>query len=123
MVEKLILHFGTDKIAYFPSYELVMDELRDYRFYATDMLHLSELAITFIQEKFNTAFLDRESCEMLDALKKIVKTLSHKPFQQNSTAYQEVLIKLEEEVKSLTTSHTGVNLNDLIIEINQKKGS
>ena len=123
LVDRLISYFGTDKIGYFPSYELVMDELRDYRFYATDMLHLSESATTFVQEKFNTAFLDRESSEILVALEKMVKILSHKPFQRNNSAYQQALSKLEEEVKMLTASHTGVNLNDLIIEINQKKGS
>jgi len=123
LVDRLISRFGTYRITYFPAFELVMDELRDYRFYATDMLHLSELATTFVQEKFNAAFLDDESNEIKIAMEKIVKTLAHKPFQAKSPAYLKVLKKLEEEVEKLIASHTGVNLNDLIIEINQKKGS
>ena len=123
LVDRLISNFGTDRITYFPAYELVMDELRDYRFYATDMLHLSELATTFVQEKFNAAFLDDESNEIRIAMEKFVKILAHKPFHAKSPAYQETLNRLEEEVKKLTASHSGVNLNDLINEINQKKGS
>jgi GSCFA family len=123
LVDKLISRFGTDKIAYFPSYELVMDELRDYRFYATDLLHLSELATHFVQEKFNEAFLDTESNSIRNDIGKMIKTLSHKPFQVSSPAYLDVLNKLAEEVKRLIANHPGVNLNDLIIEINQKKGS
>ena len=123
LVDKLISRFGAKKIGYFPSYELVMDELRDYRFYASDLLHLSELATLFVQEKFNEALLDAEGNSIINDIGKLIKTLSHKPFQTNSPPYLEALNKVEEAAKMLITNHPGVNLNDLIIDINQKKGS
>jgi hypothetical protein len=121
LVDRLLTHFGAEKITYFPSYELVMDELRDYRFYATDMLHLSETATEFIQEKFNEVFFDKESKEISFKIGKIVKTLAHKPFQGESSSYQELLLKMEKEVKKITSDHPGIELNDLIIDIVQKK--
>jgi hypothetical protein len=121
LVDTLLSHFGPEKITYFPSYELVMDELRDYRFYASDMLHLSETAITFIQEKFDGVFFDNESKEICYKIGKIVKTLAHRPFQQESPAFQELLSKMEQEVEMIAANHPGIELNDLIIDIVQKK--
>lgn len=122
LVDRLLNHFGPEKVSYFPSYELVMDELRDYRFYATDMLHLSESATIFVQEKFNGVYLDPESKEIHFLVSKIVKTLSHRPFQNHNSSYRDLLSKLSEDVSRLTASYPFLILNDLIIEINQKKG-
>lgn len=121
LIDKLISHFGAKRITYFPSYELVMDELRDYRFYASDMLHLSETATEFILEKFNEVFFDKESKEISIKIGKVVKTLAHKPFQSESSSYQELLLKMEKEVEKITSDHPGIELNDLIIDIVQKK--
>lgn len=120
LVEMLLSHFGSEKLTYFPSYELVMDELRDYRFYASDMLHLSETATAFIQEKFNEVFFDKESKEICFKIGKIVKSLAHKPFQHENSAYRELLSKMEKEVEKIADDHPGIELNDLIIDIVQK---
>jgi hypothetical protein len=122
LVDHLISTFGTERVTYFPSYELVMDELRDYRFYATDMLHLSELATSFVQDKFNEVFLDRESMEIKSAVSKIVKSLSHKPFQVESSSYRDMLIRLHDEVLSIASIYPFVDFEELIIEIIQNKG-
>jgi len=122
LVDKLVNHFGPEKISYFPSYELVMDELRDYRFYASDMLHLSETATTFVQEKFNEIYLDPESKEINFLVGKIVQSLKHRPFQNSSSAYGDLLSKLLEDLLALANRYPFLILNDLIIEINQKKG-
>jgi len=121
LVDRLLGHFGPEKLNYFPSYELVMDELRDYRFYAADMLHLSETATGFVQEKFNEVFLDSESKEISFAVEKISKSLDHKPFNSKNPTYQELLSKLMEEVAKLSLKYPGIDLNDLIINIVQKK--
>jgi hypothetical protein len=121
LVDRLLAHFGAERITYFPSYELVMDELRDYRFYASDMLHLSETATAFIQEKFNEVFFDKEGKEIIFKIGKIVKTLAHKPFQHENSAYQELLLKMEKEVEKIAADHPGIEFNDLIIDIVQKK--
>ena len=121
LVDKLLDHFGSEKVSYFPSYELVMDELRDYRFYATDMLHLSEMATDFVQQKFNSVYLDPESKEIHILVSKIIKSLKHRPFHSKDTSYQNMLSRLMEEAQILAAKYTAVNLNDLIIDINQKK--
>ena len=122
LIDSLINLFGKEKISYFPSYEIIMDELRDYRFYAADMLHLSEVATAFVQEKFNEVFLDNESREINFTVDKIVKSLAHKPFHGENSSYQDLLSRLEQEVSLLAKKHPVVDLNDLIIDIVQKKG-
>ncbi|MCK9414070.1 MAG: GSCFA domain-containing protein [Prolixibacteraceae bacterium] len=122
MIDQLIVHFGKEKISYFPSYEFVMDELRDYRFYAPDMLHLSEVATAFIQEKFNEIFLESESNEVCFTIDKIVKSLAHKPFHNDNSDYLDLLSRLEGEVSTLSGKHPGIDLHNLIIDIVQKRG-
>jgi len=122
LVDNLISVFGSGKILYFPSYELVMDELRDYRFYATDMVHLSETAISFIQEKFNEVFLDNESKEIISKIGNIVKALSHRPFQKDSRLYQDHISRQMNEILSIEEAYPFVNLENLKIDIIQKKG-
>ena len=122
LVDNLLTHFATRRINYFPSYELMMDELRDYRFYAGDMLHLSETAIAFIQEKFNDLFLDDEGKQIINRIDKIIKSLDHKPFQINNSTYTLFLAKLEEQLFSIRNQYPGLVLNDLIIDITHKKG-
>lgn len=123
VVDNLISHFGSERITYFPSYELVMDELRDYRFYASDMLHLSETANAFIQEKFNSIFLDNESKEVIQRIEKIVKSIMHKPFQTESTAYRNLLSKLNEDALKIAKDYPSISFEGLINDIIQKKKS
>ena len=83
---------------YFPSYEIMMDELRDYRFYADDMLHPSSLAINYIWEKFSDTYFTPATKTFLQEWKKIQKGLAHRPFDIESDAHQrflrEILLKI-----------------------------
>nr|WP_129731544.1 GSCFA domain-containing protein [Parabacteroides goldsteinii] len=88
-----------ERIAYFPAYEIMMDELRDYRFYATDMLHPSELAIDYIWQRFTENFLSDETKGILKEWAEIQKAINHRPFQPESDAYKrfisQTLLKME----------------------------
>lgn len=88
-----------ERIAYFPAYEIMMDELRDYRFYATDMLHPSELAVDYIWERFTENFLSDETKGILKEWAEIQKAINHRPFQPESDAYKrfisQTLLKME----------------------------
>ena len=88
-----------ERIAYFPAYEIMMDELRDYRFYATDMLHPSELAIDYIWQCFTGNFLSDETKGILKEWAEIQKAINHRPFQPESDAYKrfisQTLLKME----------------------------
>ena len=80
---------------YFPSYEIMMDELRDYRFYKEDMIHPNQLAINYIWDKFKTVWISDESFKVMGEVGVIQKGLQHKSFNAQSKSHQEFLQKLE----------------------------
>lgn len=80
---------------YFPAYEIVMDELRDYRFYANDMLHPSELAINYIWDKFVSNYFNTNALQAFKEIEQINKLLAHRPIHQNREAHFNFLKKTE----------------------------
>lgn len=90
-----------NQIHYFPSYELMMDELRDYRFYKEDMIHPNTTAIQYIWEKFTQAWIAQKSEGTMQEVENIQKGLAHKPFNPNSEAHQQFLAKLQAKVGQL----------------------
>jgi hypothetical protein len=78
----------TTKVSYFPAYELMMDELRDYRFYAPDMLHPSETAVEYIWERFSSVYFDTETKKTVSEVEKINKALQHRPLHPDSIEYE-----------------------------------
>ena len=82
-------------VFYFPSYEIMMDELRDYRFYGEDMIHPNQIAIQYIWEKFIATWFSQESILIMNEIESIQKGLLHKPFDENSEKYQAFLDNLE----------------------------
>ena len=85
---------------YFPSYELLMDELRDYRFYATDMIHPSRQAVDFIWDQFIKIWLTDEAKDTYKDIEAYKKGLEHKPFNPSSIQHKEFLrqLKLKREL-------------------------
>ena len=79
---------------YFPSYEIMMDELRDYRFYADDMLHPSSLAVEYIWECFSQTYFGKETLQAMKEWREIRKGLQHKPFRPYSEAYRQFLSQI-----------------------------
>ena len=82
---------------YFPSYEIMMDELRDYRFYAEDMIHPNKMAINYIWEKFKQVWISKDVLKTMDEVESIQKGLSHKSFNSKSKAHQQFLFKINEK--------------------------
>ena len=78
-IDQLIKGFGDQACPYFPSYELMMDELRDYRFYADDMLHISPVAVDYIFERFSKVMIAKESMDVSRKVMKIRKAFEHRP--------------------------------------------
>jgi hypothetical protein len=91
------------QLSYFPAYECLLDDLRDYRFYKKDMIHPSEVAEEYIWNKFVAAYLDEEAKVFLKEWEHITKALAHKPFHPQSVAHQAFLRKTRE--KLLAMSH------------------
>ena len=73
---------------YFPAYEILLDELRDYRFYKPDMLHPSEQAIDYIYSRFQDTFFSSEARQYVEEWRPIREALAHRPFQPDSPEYQ-----------------------------------
>ena len=90
-----------DQIHYFPAYELMMDELRDYRFYADDMIHPNDLAINFIWDRFSTVWMKAETHSIMNMIESIQKGLDHKPFHPESKQHLKFLNDLEQKQKQL----------------------
>jgi hypothetical protein len=98
------IHTTVDPIKnlhYFPSYEIVMDELRDYRFYEEDMVHPNKTAINYIWEKFVTACFSEESQVTMQEVENIQKGIAHRPFNEESEQHARFLMILEEKKGNL----------------------
>ena len=118
---KAVLLLAIDKLnnesepgfcTYFPSYEIVMDELRDYRYYAPDMLHISEVAIDYIWEKFESALIDAESRLIANKVGKIIKAAKHKPLHGHTVEYYCFLGKIHEKAIQLEHLNKYLDLTD-----------
>ena len=98
-VNELVEEF--EHVNYFPSYEIMMDDLRDYRFYAEDMVHPNNVAIDYIWEKFCNVYFDESSFELMKEIDKIVKAKSHKPFNPRTKLHQQFLIKQVNKIEEI----------------------
>ncbi|MCD0470689.1 GSCFA domain-containing protein [Flavobacterium sp. JAS] len=86
---------------YFPSYEIMMDELRDYRFYAEDMLHPNQVAIDYIWHKFSENYISENSISTMQEVEEIQKSLHHRSFNPESEQHQKFLAKLQQKIKAI----------------------
>ncbi len=95
-------------INYFPSFEIVMDELRDYRFFEADMLHPNALAIDYIWEKFSQSYFNSETSSIMKEVEIIQKGLAHRPFNPNTEAHQKFLTDLQKKIDKLVSNNPSI---------------
>lgn len=88
-------------VHYFPSYEIMVDDLRDYRFYASDMLHPTRDAEEYIWDKFSNAYFDKGTKEFLKEWQNIKSAIKHRPFNPSSDKHQQFVLKTIEKIHSL----------------------
>ena len=101
-------------IEYFPSYEIIIDELRDYRFYKSDMIHPSEQAVEYIWNKFASTYFDEHSLNFCKKWQKILNSIHHKPFLPESESHQNFLSDTIKELKNLNDQIDVSNEIDLL---------
>ena len=109
-ISKSTLHLGIqnilkkfNQVVYFPSYELLLDDLRDYRFYKNDSVHPSDLALDYIWSKLSDAFFDDMTKSTLVEVEKINKRLNHRFFDSESDAAKEFKQKTQKLIQELET--------------------
>jgi len=96
-------------VDYFPAYEIMMDDLRDYRFYESDMIHPSADAIDYIWDKFHNHYFDDPTKDFIHQWKSISADLRHRPFHPQTEAHQKFL---KETLKKLEILKTQVNVDN-----------
>lgn len=101
-----------DKLYYFPAYELVIDVLRDYRFYDIDMVHPNYQATSFVLDKFMRHFVDEKAQQLAEEIKKIVIARKHKPFQPSTEAHKRFLKTHLEKAQELQRKYPFLNLDE-----------
>jgi hypothetical protein len=100
-VNQMIKNTQSSDIHYFPAYEIVLDELRDYRFYKADMLHPSDQAVEFIWQQLVEYYLSPAARRFLQEWKPIKEALAHRPFHAESEAYQSFLAEAKAKETAL----------------------
>lgn len=101
-----------EQLYYFPAYELVIDVLRDYRFYDVDLAHPNYMATEFVLEKFTETCIDEASQQLMREIKQIVIARKHKAFQPETNAHKKFLQSHLEKVKTLQQKHSYLNLEE-----------
>lgn len=91
----------SDKAFYFPSYEIMMDDLRDYRYYADDMLHPTPLATSYIWDKFKHASIFPSAQFVSNEVEKIIKAINHRPFNTNTKEYKQFVDKTIQQMEDI----------------------
>lgn len=94
-----------EQACYFPAYELLLDDLRDYRFYASDMLHPSSVAIDYIIDKFKATCINPATRQFLQEWEKVRQGLAHRAFHPKGEAHQRFLVQLRHKVERLQRDH------------------
>ena len=84
-----------EQVHYFPAYEILLDELRDYRFYASDMLHPSEVAVDYIWSRFSETYFIGQTLQLKKRLEQLVADRAHRPFQPESVEFKKFLENTE----------------------------
>lgn len=101
-------------IDYFPSYEIMMDDLRDYRFYEKDMIHPNETAIEYIWDKFTHSYIEKNSIEIMNEILKLKKSLLHRSRNPKSIENKNFILKNIEIAKKIEYEYSFINLSNEI---------
>lgn len=107
-LSKATLLLAACKVAqaiYFPAYEIVMDELRDYRFYQSDMLHPSHQTVDYIWERLSETYLSREALQFIKEWAPLKAVLAHRPFNPDADEYRLLMERTKSKVAALSEKY------------------
>lgn len=101
-----------DRLFYFPAYELVVDDLRDYRFYKEDLVHPNDMAIDYVWEHFINAGL--ASKDLFNQITELNRAAAHRPFNPESTQHQQFVQKNIDKIRQLMQQNPALPLQNLL---------
>lgn len=110
-INSLIKNFSC--VSYFPAYEIFMDDLRDYRFYADDMLHPSQSGINYVWKKFTESLMDKSTIELIYEVEKINQSLSHRVINKNTDVYKHFIPSINQKINNLKNIYPKINLKNI----------
>jgi hypothetical protein len=111
-VQQMLQQF--ESVFYFPAYELIIDDLRDYRFYAEDLVHPNYSATQYVWEKFSEAVMDDETKDLMKELEQIRIAKQHRPHHPGSAMHQKFLQNMLQKTKVLAVQYPFLNLQEEI---------
>lgn len=94
-----------EQLFYFPSFEIVLDELRDYRFYGRDLVHPNELAIDYVWDRFKSTWINQNAYAVMETVSDLQKGLQHRPFNPKSAQHEQFLKDLRARIKDLQIAY------------------
>lgn len=112
------IHYIVNKynqLHYFPAYELLIDVLRDYRFYDADLVHPNYMATQFVLDKFSESSIEEESRSLMEEIRKVVIAAKHKPFQPETKAHMQFMQSYFEKTKTLVKKYPFLDLKKELI--------
>ncbi|MGB5988895.1 MAG: GSCFA domain-containing protein [Marinifilaceae bacterium] len=113
-------------VDYFPSYEIVMDELRDYRFYAEDMIHVSPLTVNYIWQRFKETNISKSVMSAMFDVSKLTKSIQHRPLVADTQEYRDFLNRLLVKIDLLERKYPDINFSkerDVVFERINNQGN
>ena len=111
LAQQALIDKYADRILYFPAYELMIDELRDYRFYADDLLHPSKVAVDYIWERFCDVYMKADVKEDLKEVESILRGISHRPFHPSADHHKQFLRHIFNKIRRLRTKNPYICLS------------
>lgn len=118
-ISKSILHLSIDELQrkfdkqvyYFPAYEILIDELRDYRFYDIDMMHPASVAIEYIWTKFSETYFDTNTTGIIKQCQQIIRAVNHRPHNIHNEKYITFVKDTINQIKQLQSKHPSINFD------------
>ena len=106
-------------VYYFPAYEIVLEELRDYRFYSDDMLHMSGFTVDYIWERFLYSFISPEVLGLMNQIGRVNKGVAHRPFDPQSEEYHRLVKKMLAEIAMISRSYPMIDFSEEKRKLNE----
>lgn len=106
------LENGLDFVHYFPAYELVIDDLRDYRFFEPDLVHPNGVAVNYVWQYFQQSFFTTETQQLMKRIRSIVQASQHRPFHPKTSQHQQFLAQQLHKITELKREYPALDFSE-----------